>query len=83
MTSINSLLHFHQRDATFEIIWPKSQPAVNLQVVSGKLLFKVYVLLLSFLIPKFPTQLTLLRDHIAALASMSLKSHLRDWETGC
>lgn len=33
-------------------------------------------------IPEIPTHLTLLRDHIATLANVSCKSHLRDSQEG-
>lgn len=65
-----------------------SQLAMNLQVRSKWLSWNSKPMCYSFfffffLVPKIPTHLTLLRDRITSLTSMSLKSHLRDWKTGC
>lgn len=83
MTSVNTLLHFHQGDATFEITWPKSQLAMNL--TSGKWEAAIQSLCVTtFLFDcRVSTQLTLWRDHMAALAGRYVKSHLIDQETGC
>lgn len=51
-------------------------------MVSGKLEFKVCVTPLLFDSKDSHSLNPLLGDHIAALASLSLKSHLRDWQTG-
>lgn len=87
MTSINSLLHFHHGDTTFEIIWLKCH---SLQwtykwEVSGKLEFKAYVLLLFFFsfFPFWFLRFPLTSHSWEATSRLSLACHLsHTWETG-